>query len=119
MQRQHGRVPAAELIAGDENWPYTIYKTALTKPWVVYKEKASRAWPAAWRWRRPAARHRNERLKLGNVVERGELQLQEVAYSRFEPLCGENGGRTMKFHGEVESGRSWNWRLGDLRFPAR
>ena len=54
-----------------------------------------------------------------NVVERGEHQLKEVAYSRFEPLGGENGGRTMKFHGEVESGRSLNWRLRDLRFPAR
>ena len=74
-QRRHGRVPAVKLIASDENWPYTIYKTALTKPWVVYKEKASRAWPAAWRWRRPAARQRNERGKLGNVVERGELKL--------------------------------------------
>ena len=35
------------------------------------------------------------------------------------PLGGENGGRTMKFPGEVESGRSLNWRLRDLRFPAR
>ena len=31
----------------------------------------------------------------------------------------ENGGRTMKFHGEVEFGRSLNWRLRDLRFPTR
>ena len=52
-------------------------------------------------------------------MERGEHQFQEVAYSRFEPLGGENGGRTMKFHGEVESGRSLNWRLRDLRFPTR
>ena len=45
-QRRHGGVPAAELIASDENWPYTIYKTVLTKPWVVYTQKASPAWPA-------------------------------------------------------------------------
>ena len=38
-----------------------------------------------------------------NVMEHGEHQLQEVAYSQFEPLDGENGGRTMKFHGKVES----------------
>ena len=46
-QQRHGRVPAVELIASDENWPYTIYKSALTKPWVVYMQKASPAWPAA------------------------------------------------------------------------
>ena len=46
-QRRHGRVPVVELIASDENWPYTIYKIALTKPWVVYTQKASPAWPAA------------------------------------------------------------------------
>ena len=53
------------------------------------------------------------------MVERGELQLQEVAYSRFEPLGDENGGWTMKFRSEVESGRSWNWQLRDPRFPVR
>ena len=65
------------------------------------------------------ARRKNERGKLGNMVERGEHQLQEVAYSRFEPLDGENGGRTREFHGEVKLGQNWNWRPGDPRFPAR
>ena len=44
------------------------------------------------------------------MVERREHQLQEVAYSRFEPLDGENGGRTREFHGEVKLGQNWNWR---------
>ena len=57
-------------------------------------------------WSRPAARRKNERGKLGNMVERGEHQLQEVAYSRFEPLDGENGGRTREFHGEVKLGQT-------------
>lgn len=57
-----------------------------------------------------------EKLRSGTIIA---MSMTNQKPSRFEPLGGGNGGRTMKFHGEVESGRSWNWRLGDLRFPAR
>ena len=36
----------------------------------------------------------------GNVKEQGEHQLEEVTYSRFEPLGKGNGGLMMEFHGD-------------------
>ena len=54
-----------------------------------------------------------------NVEERGEHEHEWLTYSRFEPLDGRNGGRTMEFHGEIEFGRNSNWRPGNSGFPAR
>ena len=54
-----------------------------------------------------------------NVEERGEHEHEWLTYSRFEPLDGRNGGRTMEFHSEIEFGRNSNGWPGNPRFPAR